>query len=148
MNILLTGATGFIGLHLLDALRSAGHVVIAAGRQDVPGVSTVRADFSTDTDAATWLPRLKDVEVVINAVGILRESARQSFEATHTRTPIALFDACAQIGVKRVVQISALGADGGTTRYFRSKHLADEHLASLPWDWTIFQPSLVYGRGG
>lgn len=148
MLILLTGASGFIGLHLLHALQRAGHVVVAAGRRDMAGVRTVRADFSKDTDAATWIPRLQDVDVVINAVGILRETSGQSFESTHTRAPIALFDACQQAGVQRVIQISALGATSGTTGYFQSKHAADEHLASLPLDWTIFQPSLVYGPGG
>jgi uncharacterized protein YbjT (DUF2867 family) len=148
MVILLTGATGFIGLHLLAALRSAGHGVIAAARHDVPNVQTIRVDFARDTDAETWMPRLKGIDVVINAVGILRESAQQSFDLTHTRAPEALFDACARSGVKRVIQVSALGADSGTTGYFRSKHKADEHLASLQLDWTIFQPSLVYGAGG
>src|SRR5689334_10603557 len=120
MVILLTGASGFIGLHLLDALHRAGHVVIAAGRHEVAGTRTIRADFARDTDAAAWIPRLKDVEVVINSVGILRETPQQSFELTHTHAPIALFDACAQAGVKRVIQISALGAATGSTRYFRS----------------------------
>src|SRR4051812_33365609 len=128
MLILLTGASGFIGLHLLAALRAAGHVVTAAGRRQLPGVPMVHADFTRDTDAAVWMPRLKDVDVVINAVGILRETGQQSFEFTHARTPIALFEACAQSGVQRVIQISALGADSGTTGYFRSKHAADLHL--------------------
>lgn len=148
MIILLTGASGFIGLHLLHALHRAGHVVIAAGRRDVAGVRTIRADFSEDTDAARWISRLQNIDVAINAVGILRETSQQSFESTHTRAPIALFDACVQAGVQRVIQISALGASTGTTAYFRSKHTADEHLSSLPLDWTIFQPSLVYGPGG
>jgi uncharacterized protein YbjT (DUF2867 family) len=148
MIILLTGASGFIGLHLLDALRRAGHVVIAAGRRDIAGVRSIRADFSQDTTAASWIPRLKGVDAVINAVGILRENSHQSFASTHTQAPIALFDACREAGVNRVIQISALGAATGATRYFRSKHAADEHLASLPLNWTIFQPSLVYGGGG
>jgi uncharacterized protein YbjT (DUF2867 family) len=47
-----------------------------------------------------------------------------------------------------VVQISALGADHGNTGYFASKHAADRYLASLPMQWTIVQPSLVFGAGG
>jgi uncharacterized protein YbjT (DUF2867 family) len=148
MNVLLTGATGFIGSHLLVALRAAGHEVIAAGRSAVPGTKTIHVDFSHDIDASVWAPRLKNVDAVINAVGILRESIHQTFENTHSRTPIALFEACVQSGVKRVIQISALGADTGTTGYFRSKHAADTHLRSLDLDWTIVQPSLVYGPGG
>jgi hypothetical protein len=66
----------------------------------------------------------------------------------HERAPQALFSACATAGVRRVIQISALGAEHGTTGYFRSKGQADEYLMQLPLDWTIVQPSLVFGVGG
>jgi uncharacterized protein YbjT (DUF2867 family) len=148
MVVLLTGASGFIGSHLLAALRAAGHVPIAVARHDVGEVQTIRADFMQDTDVQVWTPRLAGVDAVINAVGILRETREQSFECIHSRTPQALFEACAQAGVQRVVQISALGADAGKTAYFRSKHVADACLESLPLEWTIMQPSLVYGPGG
>jgi uncharacterized protein YbjT (DUF2867 family) len=148
MVVLLTGASGFIGSHLLVALREAGHVVIAVARHAIDGVQTIRADFMQDTDARIWIPRLQGVDAVINAVGILRESREQSFDRIHSRTPQALFDACAQVGVQRVIQVSALGANAGATGYFRSKHAADTYLQSLRLDWTIVQPSLVYGAGG
>jgi uncharacterized protein YbjT (DUF2867 family) len=85
---------------------------------------------------------------VINAVGILREHGNQTFERVHMRAPQALFAACVAAGVRRVVQISALGADRGSSGYFRSKRQADEYLELLPLDWTIVQPSLVFGVGG
>jgi uncharacterized protein YbjT (DUF2867 family) len=147
MVILIAGATGFIGRHLAAALRAAGHRVIAASRH--PGSKdSVKADFTRDFDADTWVPRLAGVDVVINAVGIIREHGTQSFENIHTRAPQALFAACVKAGVKKVIQISALGADAGTTRYFTSKHAADEYLEKLPIAWTIVQPSLVFGFGG
>jgi uncharacterized protein YbjT (DUF2867 family) len=147
MVILITGATGFIGRRLSAALRAAGHRVIAASRR--PGAEdSVAADFTRDFDVETWVPKLAGVDVVINAVGIIRERGSQSFENIHTRAPQALFAACVQAGVKKVIQISALGADTGTTRYFTSKHKADEYLEQLPIAWTIVQPSLVFGFGG
>mgnify|MGYP006205252583 CR=1 FL=1 len=53
--------------------------------------------------------------MVINAVGIIREHGAQSFDNIHTRAPKALFAACVKAGVKKVIQISALGADALTT---------------------------------
>jgi uncharacterized protein YbjT (DUF2867 family) len=147
MVILITGATGFIGRHLEAALREAGHTVIGL-RRAAPAGSREQADFTRDLDPDIWVPRLAGVDVVINAVGILRETKQQTFDAIHTRAPQALFRACVQANVRRVIQISALGADQGTSGYFRSKHAADVTLASLPLDWTIVQPSLVYGTGG
>jgi uncharacterized protein YbjT (DUF2867 family) len=147
MVILITGITGFIGRRLASALREAGQRVIGVSRS-ATGPDTIRGDFAHDVHADAWIPRLAGVEIVINAVGILRESGARTFEAVHTRAPQALFEACARAGVKRVIQISALGADTGSSGYFRSKHAADEYLASLPLDWTIVQPSIVYGEGG
>src|SRR5690606_7951177 len=64
------------------------------------------------------------------------------------RAPQALFEAAAQNGVKRVIQISALGADTGTTPYFRTKKAADDVLPGLGIDYVIVQPSIVFGPGG
>jgi uncharacterized protein YbjT (DUF2867 family) len=147
MVILITGISGFIGRHLAQALRGEGHTVVGVSRS-ANVLNTVQGDFTKDLDPEVWTPRLKDVDIVINAVGILRESGAQTFEAVHSKAPQALFQACVRAGVNRVVQISALGADAGTSRYFRTKREADDYLAALPIDWTIVQPSLVYGAGG
>lgn len=148
MVILITGATGFIGRRLVVTLREAGHRVVTVSRHAGTNPDAIEADFTRDLESATWVPRLTGVDVVINAVGILRERGRQTFEDIHSRAPRALFSACVTAGVKKVIQISALGAERGRTGYFTSKHAADEHLAALPLSWTIVQPSLVFGVGG
>lgn len=148
MIVLVTGASGFIGRHLVAALTRAGHVVIEARRGASAGANQIDADFTRDLDARDWTHKVAGVDAVINAVGILREQGEQTFERIHTRAPQALFAACAAAGVRRVVQISALGANRGATGYFSSKRAADEYLAALPLQWTIVQPSLVYGAGG
>ena len=148
MNVLLTGASGFIGGHLARALRAAGHVVIETRRDAGAVASTVQADFTRDLSARDWLPKLVGVDAVINAVGILREHGQQSFECIHKRAPQALFTSCVAAGVRRIVQISALGADRGMTRYFLSKRAADDYLATLPLEWTIVRPAMVFGSGG
>lgn len=143
MRVLVTGASGFIGSAVSDALEQQGHDVIRATRR---GTSAV--DLAQVPGKDWWLPQLAGVDVVVNAVGILREQGQQTFRALHTDAPIELFKACAEAGVA-VVQISALGADeAATSRYHLSKKAADDALRSLPMSSTIVQPSLVYGPGG
>lgn len=149
MNILLCGANGFIGRHLEQGLAAAGHRVIRGVR--VPrSCSDIAIDYTKDTSVEVWLPRLADVDAVINAVGILSEHGNTSFDAVHRDAPIALFDACLQAGVKHVVQISALGGehDGQPTRYMQSKRQADAHLMELALNATILRPSLIVGEDG
>jgi uncharacterized protein YbjT (DUF2867 family) len=154
MRILLTGASGFIGQHLLHALLAEGHEVVCAVRQvkdsNDPRLSFIHADFINDTDKSVWLARLTGIDAVINAVGIFRESGLQTFEKLHVQTPRALFAACAESeDVHMVVQLSALGADEhADTAYHLSKKAADDYLASLPLRAAIVQPSLVYGSDG
>jgi uncharacterized protein YbjT (DUF2867 family) len=154
MRILITGASGFIGRHLADALLAEGHHVIAAVRRpDVfPALERCRAvamDFSRDTTPECWLPRLRDIDAVVNCVGIIGEDRHNRFDDLHRRGPIALFQACEQAGIRRVVQVSALGAESGAfSRYHLSKKAADDFLASTELDWVVLQPSMVYGPGG
>lgn len=161
MRILVMGASGFIGRHLIPVLHAQGHSIICGGRWPTTALaerrpetakacdSLVHADFTKDRTAEAWLPGLRGVDAVINAVGIFREHGAQTFEALHVEGPCALFDACARVGVRRVIQISALGADDeATTAFHVSKRRADRHLATLPLAWNVVQPSLVYGAGG
>jgi uncharacterized protein YbjT (DUF2867 family) len=147
MIILLTGATGFIGLRLAQALQARGHRVIRARRR-ASHADELSVDFTTDVRVEDWLPRLVGVDAVINTVGIIREQGEQTFQRLHTDAPQALFQACAQSGVRRVIQVSALGAAAGATPYFSSKRAADDFLMRMPVQWSIVRPSLVYGLGG
>ncbi len=142
MRILLTGASGFIGRNLKPVLESIGHEVVPVSRR-------YGVDFTRMLSAPNWLPWLDDVDAVINAVGIIGETRGQRFDVLHSIAPKALFDACEQAGVPRVVQISALGTDDAAfSAYHLSKRDADDHLRSLDLDWFILRPAIIYGRGG
>lgn len=138
MRVLVLGAGGFIGGHTAAALRAAGHEVL-------PG----KLDFARALRPEDWLASLQGMDAVVNAVGIVRERGNRTFNALHFSAPRALFDACRMAGVRRVVQISALGADeAARSRFHRTKRGADDYLASLDLDWAVVQPSVVYGEGG
>jgi uncharacterized protein YbjT (DUF2867 family) len=155
MRILVTGAAGLIGRHVVAALGAAGHRVVCCVRDPVrtermfPTQESVRCDFNRDTRLEDWLPRLRGVDAVVNCAGILQERRRQSMVAIHAAAPKALFEACAKVGVRRLVQISALGvAPEVDTEYAQSKLAADRHLQTLDLDWVILRPSLAYTGAG
>ncbi len=155
MRVLLTGATGFIGRAIAQVLLDAGHELVCAVRHpdrlDLgPGRwRALKADFAAVPDSAWWPPHLQGIDAVVNAVGIIRETPGQSFDALHHRAPAELFRACAASGVKTVIQISALGADAqARSRYHLSKKAADDVLRALDVAGAIVQPSVVYGPQG
>jgi uncharacterized protein YbjT (DUF2867 family) len=149
MRVFVVGATGFIGARLAAALAAEGCEVVRGQRVATRGLDGVVVDFARDRRLEDWLPRLRGVDVVVNAVGILRERRTASFAAVHEQGPAALFEACIRAGVPKVVQISALGAEpDAPTGYFRSMAAGDTLLSKLPLEWVIVQPSLVFGASG
>ena len=154
MRVLVTGASGFIGAHIVGALLGAGHTVtgcarnVEFARHRCPGAQWIPCDFNKDLTPEVWLPRLDGIDAVINCAGVLQGSAGQSIDRIHRQAPMALFDACQQGNVKRVVQISALGIDEAAgTAYAATKSAGDAYLMGLALDWIIVRPSLVYAGG-
>jgi uncharacterized protein YbjT (DUF2867 family) len=154
MHLLISGANGFIGSHLTQALLRQGHRVTAAVRNPTeflrrhPGARALALDYNQALKADHWFPLLEGVDAVINAVGIIRETGSQRFSILHEKAPIALFKACEAARIQRVIQISALGADeGARSQYHLSKRAADDFLSTSGLSWTILRPSIVYGPG-
>lgn len=150
MKILVCGASGFVGRHLAHALQSAGHEVFRAVRKP-QSARDIAVDFRNDTDSATWLPRLQGMDAVVNAVGVLRDNPGNPMQHLHSDTPRALFAACAQAGIKRIVHVSALGVGGSVpTPYFLTKQVAEQALHELPESvrWLCLRPSIIYGEDG
>jgi len=150
MRVLVTGANGCIGARVVSALGAAGHEVVAAMRHAVPvtgACATLACDFSRDVEAEIWEPRLAGIDAVVNCAGILRETRADSFQRIHVDAPLALFRACAMSGVRRVIQLSALGepADG---EFIASKHRCDRALLELDLHALVLRPSIVYSAHG
>jgi len=153
MKILLIGATGFVGSAIYKGLVKENHEVVAGVRSPEDFVNSfdglsIKIDFvglKADRELVSFL---KGFDVVVNAVGIIAETKTQTFEQMHTLAPITLFEACREAGIKRVIHISALGSETGTTAYHTSKNRADEYLRESGLHYAILHPSIVYGDDG
>ena len=150
MRVLVTGAYGLIGAACLARLRRDGHVLVGAGRavgearRRLPYAQWVEADFARLATPAAWRPLLTGIDAVVNCVGVLQDGARDDTARVHVEATSALFDACRQAGIRRVIHVSAIGAErDGPTAFSRTKAAAEAHLAALDLDWVILRPGLV-----
>jgi NADH dehydrogenase len=145
MRVLLLGGRGFVGRHAARALRARGHHVVIGSRRAGCGRE---AHLERLTRPADWDSLLRGVEVAVNAVGILRERGRETYERVHHLAPAALAAACAQRGL-RLVHVSALGLHAeARSRFIRSKLSGEHAIAANGRDYCIVRPSLLDGAGG
>lgn len=150
MNILICGASGFVGRHLTQSLRETGQTAIRAVRKPSES-SDIAVDFSNDTNKNDWLPRLDGIDVVVNAVGVLRDIADNPMQKLHTETPLALFEACVESDVTHIVHLSALGVESGIdVPYFATRRVTERALHALPSNirTLCLRPSVIYGEDG
>ncbi|AZC25427.1 SDR family oxidoreductase [Pseudomonas sessilinigenes] len=151
MKVVLVGATGFVGRHLLAALHAAGHQLIATSRQPqprgLPGVQWLQLDLDRLGREPGSFELPADTDLLINAAGLLSNDP-QALSLTQDLGTRALFDLAAARGT-RVLQISALGA-GSQPRvpFLASKAVADDYLLGLGISAVVLRPSLVLGAGG
>ncbi len=155
MRVLVVGANGFIGSAIVAALIRAGMDVRGVVRdpaklvQRFPGIEAAKADLRDKSawESAYWNEALAGVDAVVNAAGVLQPRRARDAWAVHLHAPDAIYAGCERIGVKRVIQISAVGVEEGATVFARSKLAADNKLMARDLDWTILRPAIVIGDG-
>ena len=146
MRVLIAGANGFIGSHVLRALREKGYDVIPVSR-DLEKLKRIHPNekaFSFGELKKAFSLRPK---VVVNCVGILREE-ESSYEEVHVKLTRELLNLSQNFGVKKFVQISALGTSPDEkSRYFKTKWIAEEMVRNSGIDHAVIRPSIVLGEG-
>lgn len=151
MRVLVLGAGGFIGRHIVGGLLAAGHEVVGAARSTealsaaYPKAKFVTIDLAKALRVEDWQGHLAGVDVIVNAAGVLRG---RDMDAVHVAMPEAMYEAAKVAAVGRAVLISAISARSDvTTDYALSKLAGEAGLRSSGLDWIILRPSLVYGDG-
>ena len=104
-----------------------------------------RGGFRPLTYAEAWRPLLAGIDAVVNCVGVLQDGARDDVRRVQVDGTVALFDACARAGIRRVVHVSAIGADRRGADRVRPHQGARPTRISprLDLDWVILRPALV-----
>ena len=152
-TVCVLGGSGFIGSHIVHHLGKAGfNVKVLTRRREsakhlilLPQVSVVECNIMDDT---ALQQALAGCDAVINLVAILHQSRKQPFQKLHQDLVARIISACNHVGIKRLIHMSALnaGADAASA-YLRSKAAGEALVKSSNLEWTIFRPSVVFGRG-
>lgn len=149
--VAVTGATGFVGGHLIDDLLARGHAVRALTRRAMParpGVEWVAGDLNND-QALQQL--CAGANALIHGAALIKARRAAAFNAVNVEGTRAVLDAAQAVGLERVVLLSSLAARQPTlSAYAASKHAAEAVLREAyeyAFRWTILRAPAVYGPG-
>ncbi len=150
--VLVTGAGGFVGAHLLKRLSTAGYPVraLVGRRSDVERLRPVATSVcrAAITDTSSLRAAMQGVEQVVHLAGTFRENGRETFETAHQEGTRRLLEAARQANVQHVVYVSTLGAAPDRIYPFvRSKWLGEGEVRAGGVLFTILRPSLLFGEG-
>jgi len=154
-TVAVLGGSGFVGRHVCHALAAEGHRVRVATRDRerakeqlilLPTVDVATVDVHDPLDLSAFV---RGAGAVINLVGVLHQGGGgASFEQAHVELARKVVNACRAEGVARLIHMSALNADpGGPSVYLRTKGEAERIVRESALEWTIFRPSVIFGRG-
>jgi len=150
--VLVLGGSGFVGRYVVGRFVAGGRRVLVPTRRRerakhlllLPTVDVFEADIHDD---ATLRQLVSGVAAVVNLVGILNEGSAGDFERVHVEVARKVVESCREAGVRRLLHMSALNADAqGPSRYLRSKGQAEAIVAGSGLAWTIYEPSVIFGR--
>ncbi|NBS88049.1 MAG: NAD-dependent epimerase/dehydratase family protein, partial [Verrucomicrobia bacterium] len=146
--IVVTGGTGFVGREICSALTSEGLSVRAVARTAPSHLPAGVEFFSGDiTRPESLRTAFRGAKAVVHAVGIIREHGDQSFERVHLQGTADVVAAARAAGIPRFLYLSALGTRPmAASRYHQTKWGAEEIVRHSGLGYTIFRPSLVYGK--
>jgi uncharacterized protein YbjT (DUF2867 family) len=152
LKLLVTGGTGFVGTHLVNALVRRGHDVAVLARH----ADRVRNRYNRPVercrgdvlDPASLRAALAGRDVVIHLVGIIHQKGAQTFDRMHREAVENVVAAMQGSGVRRLLHMSAVGAaEDSPSEYGRTKAAGERAVRESGLDWTIIRPSIVFGPG-
>lgn len=155
MTILITGATGYIGRHLVARLveqRERPRCLVRTIQRVRNVLPVEKVDFvqGMTTDLNSLEPAVRGVDTIVHAAFITadrKETPGNRYEETNVQGTANLIRAAQAAGVKRIIEISGLGTrQDKPGSYMQGRYLAEKQLIDSGLDWTIIRPSVLFGK--
>ena len=150
MRVAVTGATGFVGRNLVDRLLQDSHeVTIVANRRSGANLFSDRVKYARASvhNALDLQDAFCDSQAVFHLVGIIAETRKNTFKTTVEQGTKNVISACRQNNIETIIYLSALGtSEDAESKYFKTKWAAEQSVKNSGLNWTIFRPSIIYGR--
>lgn len=149
LRVLVTGATGYIGSHLISSLVEAGHTVVAASRSrsgtdGFPWANEVETrEFNLEDDVLV----LEAVEHIEAVIYLVHSMTSDDFERKDREAAQRMVSACEQAGVARIVYLSGLVPDGKLSAHLRSRHEVEQIFLDGGVPAVVLRASMVIGAG-
>jgi nucleoside-diphosphate-sugar epimerase len=148
MKLAVTGGTGFVGSHLIDAALAADHQVLALTRRPQDPRDGLEWIAGSLSDPAALELLIDRTDAVIHVAGVLRADDAAGFEKGNVAGTLAVLAAATAGGTKRFVHVSSLAArEPQLSLYGASKAKAEALVEGSGLDWVIVRPPAVYGPG-
>lgn len=152
--ITVFGGSGFVGRYVVRALAKRGYRIRVATRRPhlagdlkvmgvVGQIQLVQANIRVESSVAR---AVEGADAVVNLIGVLSESGRQTFSRLHAMGAKTVAEAAKKAGASRLIHVSAIGADAGSdSRYAKSKAEGEAFVAKAFKGATIVRPSIIFG---
>ena len=151
MRVAVTGATGFVGRHLVNRLLKDSHdVIVVTNQRSGTDLFSDRVKYARGSVHVPnqLIQAFSNCQAVFHLVGIIAETRKNTFKTTVEQGTKNVISACRQNNIETIIYLSALGtSEESGSKYFETKWAAEQFVKNSGLNWTIFRPSIIYGRG-
>jgi len=147
IQVVVIGASGFVAKNLREYLSNKNIKLISISRKNFKKFKNETKITTKNYDETTIIPKLKNSDVLINLVGIGKQTVDNDYNLINNEFTKKIINLCIKSKIKKIVYLSGLGVSKNSTLgYFISKYKSEKQIIDSNLDYVIFRPSYIIGK--